>query len=102
MAMERDAHENLLQELMNPDIEHNRKSEILQSLREDYGQVLADQEELQTNNEKLTNENTDLVKSNSKLFRQLGQSNDQNTQQKEQDEKQEFSENVTLEDLGGS
>lgn len=97
MPMPRDDHEALLNELLLPDLEHTRRTEILQQLRTDYGTVLADFDGLTKTTEKLTKENADLVVSNSMLFRQVGIKDDPNRQKKE-DEKQ-FSETVTIEQL---
>jgi hypothetical protein len=95
--MSRDDHENLLSELLTPDIEHSRKSEILQQLRVDHGTAHAETNELSKNHEKLQKERDDLVVSNSQLFRQLG--TDSNPEKKEEVQQKEFSETVTLEDL---
>ena len=97
MAMEREQHENLLNELLNPELEQSRRTEILQELRVDYGTVLTDISSMTENIEGLQKDNTDLVVSNSKLFRQLGVVGNDG---KEQEEVQkEFSETVTLEQL---
>lgn len=96
MPMPRDNHENLLNELMNPEIEHTRRSEILQELRVDYGTVLTEHEEHTSRIDKLTKDNSDLVVSNSKLFRQIGVVGQ--PEEKEVKEK-EFSETVTISQL---
>lgn len=98
--MERENHENLLQELLDTQIEHSRKTEILQELRNDYNSVLTDFDELTQTRDKLKKDNDDLIISNSKLFREVGTQN--NTQQENEDQDQaEFSETVTLEELEG-
>lgn len=97
MPMPRDDHEGLLNELLTPDLEHSRRTEILQQLRVDYSTVLTDVDTFTRNTEKLQRDNSDLVISNSKLFRQLGTQEDPN-QKKKEDEKS-FSESVKLEDL---
>lgn len=97
MPMERENHENLLQELLTPDLETSRRTEILQELRADYGTVVDEHNELTGNNERLRRDNDDLIVSNSKLFRQAGMM-DNPEQQKEEKEK-EFSETVTIEDM---
>lgn len=97
MPMPRDDHEALLNELLLPDLEHTRRTEILQQLRTDYGTVLTDFDGLTKQTEKLQKENSDLVVSNSMLFRKIGTQDDPNRQQKE--EKKEFSETVTIEQL---
>ena len=98
MPMERDAHEALLNELMNPEIEHTRRSDILQQLRVDYGTVITDHTEMTTQTEKLTAQNQDLVISNSMLFRQLG-TNGISEKEKEKTVEKEFSQTITLEAL---
>lgn len=97
MPMDRETHEAILNELLNPEIEQSRRTELLQELRVDYGCVITDHNELTQSNEKLQADNSDLVVSNSKLFRQIGI-----TDQKDNEEvkEKEFSETVTLEGLG--
>lgn len=97
MPMEREKHESILNELLNPEIEQSRRTELLQELRVDYGSVITDYTELKQSNEKLQADNSDLVVSNSKLFRQIGLTN---TNEKEEVKEKEFSETVTLEGLG--
>lgn len=95
--MDRETHETILNELLNPEIEQSRRTELLQELRVDYGSVITDHSELTQTNEKLQADNSDLVISNSKLFRQIGI-----TDQKDNEEvkEKEFSETITLEGLG--
>lgn len=97
MPMEREKHEAILNELLNPEIEQSRRTELLQELRVDYGSVITDYTELKQSNEKLQADNSDLVVSNSKLFRQIGLTD---TNEKEEVKEKEFSETVTLEGLG--
>lgn len=97
MPMEREKHESILNELLNPEIEQSRRTELLQELRVDYGSVITDYTELKQSNEKLQADNSDLVVSNSKLFRQIGLTD---TNEKEEVKEKEFSETVTLESLG--
>lgn len=97
MPMEREKHEAILNELLNPEIEQSRRTELLQELRVDYGSVITDYTELKQSNEKLQADNSDLVVSNSKLFRQIGLTD---TNEKEEVKEKEFSETVTLESLG--
>lgn len=97
MPMEREKHEEILNELLNPEIEQSRRTELLQELRVDYGSVITDYTELKQSNEKLQADNSDLVVSNSKLFRQIGLTD---TNEKEEVKEKEFSETVTLESLG--
>jgi hypothetical protein len=94
--MERETHENLLAELLNPEIEASRKTEILQELRADYTSVHTDFETISASNDKLKRDNDDLIVSNSKLFRQTGVTTEKKDEQVEQ---KEFSETVTLEQL---
>jgi hypothetical protein len=97
MAMPREEHENLLNELNNPEIDHTRRTEVLQLLRVDYGTVLTDDDTQKKNIEKLQKDNSDLVVANSKLFRQLGINGDEKM---EKDEKEkDFSESITIEAL---
>lgn len=97
MPMERENHEAILNELLNPEIEQSRRTELLQELRVDYGTVITEHTELTQSNEKLQSDNSDLVISNSKLFRQIGITNQKDN---EEVKEKEFSETVTLEGLG--
>lgn len=97
--MTRDEHEAFLNELIDPAIEQSRRTEILQSLRVDYGTVLTDFDTNTQQLDKLTKDNADLVISNSKLFRQIGLNEDPN-KKKEEDNKS-FSETITLEKIEG-
>lgn len=98
MPMPRDEHEAFLNELLLPDTEQSRRTEILQALRVDYGTVLTDFDGLTTSNDKLKADNADLVISNSKLFRQIGIDSGDN-KQKEKEKEKSFSESVTLESI---
>lgn len=95
--MEHEAHENLLNELLDSSITHERRTEVLQELRKDYGTVLSDFETLTKSNEKLTEDNDSLVRANSKLFRDIGILD--NPALKEKEEELSRSETITLEDL---
>jgi hypothetical protein len=70
--MNRDEHEALLNEMLNPEIEHSRRTEILQQLRVDHVTGHSDYEEVSKTANKLRSDNEDLIISNSKLFRQIG------------------------------
>jgi hypothetical protein len=94
--MSRDDHETLLNELMNPELEHSRRTEILQQLRVDRSTVHAEFDELNKNNSKLKTDNQDLIVSNSKLFRQIGVVG---TEKEQEEEKKDFSETITLEQI---
>jgi hypothetical protein len=96
MPMTRDEHETLLSELLNPDLEHSRRTEILQQMRVDYSGVLSDFDNNTKTIEKLNKDNGDLVLSNSKLFREL---KFDTKEDKKVEEQKEFSETVTIEQL---
>jgi hypothetical protein len=96
--MERETHENLLNELLNSEIEHSRRSEILQELRVAHSTAHNEFESINTTTQKLQKDNDDLILSNSKLFRQLGVvGQDDNTKQKMQEK--QVGETITIEDL---
>lgn len=96
MPMTREEHENLLNELLSPEIDHTRRTDILQQLRTDYTGVHTDFEQINTRSERLQKDNEDLVISNSKLFRQLGVVG---TPNEEKEKEKEFSETITIEQL---
>lgn len=99
--MEREEHENLLNELLTGELEQQRKTEILQTLRADYAETLGKIEEMTENNNKLQKDNDNLVISNSQMFRKLGDQY-KTEDESEEEEQKEFSETVTLEQLEGS
>lgn len=96
MPMTKEEHENLLAELLNPELDQSRRTDILQQLRVDYSGVHTDFENISKTNEKLKRDNDDLVLSNSKLFRQIGVVG---TPEEKEVEKKEFSETITIEEL---
>jgi hypothetical protein len=96
MPMERDKHETILEQLLNPELPQSERTGLLQSLRVDYGTVIADHTDHSSRIEKLSSDNSDLVVSNSKLFRQIGVTE---TGKEKEVEKKEFSETVTIEQL---
>lgn len=96
MPMSKEEHEALLNELLVADLEHARRTEILQQLRMDYGTVHADFNVLTDANKNLQKNNDDLIVSNSQLFRQLGVVGE-NTEKKQEEVQKNFSETVTLE-----
>jgi len=94
--MERNNHEEILNELLTPDLETSRKTELLQSLRADYSNVLTDFSTLAQTKEKLEKDNDDLIVSNSKLFRQIGIVD---TDVKKKEDQKSFSETITIDQL---
>lgn len=97
MPMDREKYEDLLSELLTPELEHSRKTEILQELRADYSGVLTDFDEFSKTTQRLQKDNEDLIISNSKLFRQAGIVG--NEDKIEEIKEKEFSETITLEAL---
>jgi hypothetical protein len=95
--MPREDHEARLAELLNPEIDHTRRTEILQEFRVDYNTVHTDFAGLTESNNKFKKNNDDLLQSNSMLFRQAGILGD--TTKDEVIVQKEFSETVTLEQL---
>lgn len=89
-------HEELLSELLIPELEQARKTEILQELRVDFRSERASVEELTQIREKLEKNNSDLVVSNSQLFRQVGIVG---TKDEATEEKKELSQTITIEEL---
>src|SRR5690606_15487516 len=96
--MDREKHEALLNELLNPELEQSRRTEILQELRNDHNSATEGFKEITKKNERLQRDNDDLIVSNSKLFRQAGIVG---TEMEEKEEKKDFSETITLEALEG-
>jgi hypothetical protein len=96
MPMDRETHEAILNELLTPDLEQSRRTELLQQLRAQNGTDLTDFSTLTEERDKLRNDNSDLVVSNSKLFRQVGITGEP---QKEKEKEKDFSETVSLEAL---
>lgn len=96
MPLNREDHEKMLADLLTPDLEQARKTEILTSLRDNYTEFTTSFEVVNKNLEKVSKDNSDLVIANSKLFRQTGVVT--NTEPPK-DEKKEFSQTITIEDL---
>lgn len=96
MPMDRNEHEALLVELLNPEIDHTRRTDILQQIRVDHVTAHTEVSDLTTANTKFKTDNDDLIVSNSKLFRQLGVTV---TEPPKEEKQKEFSETINLEDL---
>jgi hypothetical protein len=94
MPLNREDYEGLLNELLTPDLEAGRKTEILTSLRDHNLEYTTSYETLNKEKEKLAKDNSDLVIANSKLFRQTGVVKDE---EPKKDEAKEFSQSITLE-----
>lgn len=94
MPMKREEHETLLNELLNSELEHSRRTEILQQLRTDYTNVHTEYGEISKSNERLKTDNEDLIISNSKLFRQIGIVG---TPEEKKEEEKDFSSTITIE-----
>lgn len=95
--MDREKHEELLNELLGEELTIDRKTEILQTLRTDHVATHESYTELETNNSNLSKDKNELLMSNSKMFRQLGVTGNEELE-KEVEEK-EFSETVTIKEL---
>jgi hypothetical protein len=98
MPMSREEHEALLNELLNSEIDHSRRTEILQQIRVDHVSAHSEVEDLTKANTKFKADNEDLIVSNSKLFRQLGVVGSGEAGEKKEEQK-EFSETINLEAL---
>lgn len=96
MPLTREEHEAILNDLLNPELEQSRRTELLQNLRVDYGAVITEHTENAERIKKLTEDNGDLVVSNSKLFRQIGITG---TESEKEVEKKEFSQTVRISDF---
>jgi hypothetical protein len=92
--MDREAFENLLNEL-HGELDHSRKTEILQELRTAQSNAYLEEKETSEKLNKFQKDNDDLVLSNSKLFRQLKITDPSEDNPKEI--QKEFSETVTIE-----
>ena len=97
MPMSREEYENLLNELNNPELEHAKRTEYLQTLRVDYSKVLEDTDSFTKRVQELEKDNTDLIMSNSKLFRQVGIQGNPDLEKKE--EQKTISETITIDQL---
>lgn len=97
MPMTREEYENLLNELNNPELEHAKRTEYLQTLRVDYAGVLEDTDKTSKRLQELEKDNQDLIMSNSKLFRQVGIQGDPELENKEK--QKTISETITIDQL---
>jgi hypothetical protein len=98
MRLSRDERETLLNDLLNPELDHATRSENLQKFRLAFDSADVEIEEFEKKTSKMKTDIDDLVLSNSKLFRQLGQESGTEKQKEEHKEKI-FSETVTIEGL---
>ena len=96
-VLKREDHENLLSELLTPELEQARKTEILTQLRDNYTGFSTEYETLNKTKEKIEKDNADLVVANSKLFRQTGIMG--NSENKKEEKEKEFSETIKLSDI---
>lgn len=95
--MDREKHEELLEELLTEELPIDRKTEILQDLRSEHVATHENFSALEQTNSKLSKDKEELLMSNSKMFRQLGVTGNDDLE-KEHEEK-EFSETVTISEL---
>ena len=95
--LNREDHEKLLNELLNPELEQSARTEILTQLRDNYTGFTTEYETINQTAEKLKQDNADLVISNSKLFRQTGVLG--TTEKPKEEEKKEFSQTIKLSDI---
>lgn len=95
--MDREKHEELLNELLSEDLTIDRKTEILQTLRTDHVATHESYTELETTKSTLEKDKNELLLSNSKMFRQLGVTGNEELEKEE--EEKEFSETVTIKEL---
>lgn len=94
--MKRDDHEAILAELLNPETPHDKRTDLLSTLRADYNGVLGDFENLTKTTEELSKERNELVLANSKLFRQSSYTE---PEEKQKEEEKALSETITIEDI---
>lgn len=95
--MEREKHEELLNEALAEDTPIDRRTEILQELRADHVTAHETLNELEKTKADLEKDKQELVLSNSKMFRQLGIMGNEELEKEE--EEKEFSETVTISEL---
>ncbi|HSW75497.1 MAG TPA: gp7 family phage scaffolding protein [Candidatus Saccharimonadales bacterium] len=97
MPLTHEDHENLLNELNNPELDVVRRTEVLQLMRTNFGEVSSTIEDNQTLLQKNQQMIQDLTLANSKLFRQIGI--EQNQDLKQNEDAKTRSETITLESL---
>lgn len=97
MPLNRDEHNNLLSELLTPELDASRRTEILETIRDNYTEFSASTETLMKEKEKLEKDNSALVVANSKLFRSAGIVVDEPPKN---DPKKEISKTITIDQLG--
>lgn len=97
MILEREAHEALLNELLDGELPTSRRTEILQDLRVDHTTATQGIADMTDKTSKLQANHDDLIVSNSKLFRQLGVVGGE--EDKEEETQKEYSETVTISQL---
>lgn len=83
-----------LEKLLNPDLEHTERQEILQGVRTGYGELHSQYEATTDLSTKLQKEKDDLIVANSQLFRQTGVVG--NPEKTKEEETKNFSETITV------
>lgn len=93
--MTREEHEEFMNRLNDPEIPLSERTEVLSTLRNDYGAVLDKEKELSEKAEKLQSDKEELVLTNGAMFRQLG-IREEDSKENTEDKKEEV---ISLEDI---
>jgi Phi29 scaffolding protein len=90
----KERHEEILGELLNPELEQSKRTELLTELRGAHNSAHEYVGTLDETNKTLKKNNDDLILANSQLFRSQGITPD--SKQEKEEKKKEFSETITL------
>lgn len=94
----REEHENLLSELMNPELEHARRTEVLTAIRAHDDVFNREYSSLEQERDKHKTNYEDAMVANNKLWRQTSYFEKDSDDFKKQEDKA-LSETITIEDL---
>jgi len=99
MPMEFDKYEGLVNELLDPELDHSRRTEILTEMKQDYSATISEVGELNTKVTDLDKKRLDLLDANSKLFRQIPTSHTKTEEEKQKQATEERAKTLTISDL---
>lgn len=102
MAFTYEEYEERVNKLLNPELSHADRTEILTEMKQDYGTVLTDLDDFNSKVEDLETKRQDLLEANSKLFRQLPSNYQKDEKQEKEEQEEERAKTITISELEGN
>lgn len=99
MPMEYEKFEGYVNELLDPELDHARKTEILTDIKTSHSNDIKVDSEKDQKIADLDKKRLDLLDANSKLFRQIPTSHEQTDLEKQKQVQSERSKTLTISDL---